>query len=242
MPQPEPPVHSSEYADVSIPERHHGLAIRVLGWLLSWLFRIYSATWRIHVEGMEQLETAIARGHKVLFVFWHGKYLPLAPLLTRHSACAFSSASMRGDIIVEISRHFGLDAIQIPDHGGNRSLDLMRRELFKRRTCAIAVDGPLGPQHDVHRGAIRLASELGFVLLPVSVDAVRTHVLEKRWDRMELPALLTRLYVIVGEPLTVSSHLTEQDISHWKVRLGAALTALDQRAQQKAAPSRATRR
>ena len=242
MQQPEPPVDSPEHTDVSMPERRHGLAVRMMGWLLSWLLRIQSATWRVDVEDMGQLQNAIARADKVLVVFWHGKFIPLFPLLAGYSLCVFTSVSLRGDIIAEICRRFGFDAVQIPDHGGNRSLDLMRRALFERRAGAIAVDGPLGPRHDIHRGAIRLASELGFVLLPVSVAAVRKHVREKRWDRIELPALLTRLYVITGEPLTVPSHLTEQDISHWKVRLRAALTALDQRAEQKAAALRATRR
>jgi lysophospholipid acyltransferase (LPLAT)-like uncharacterized protein len=79
--------------------------------------------------------------------------------------------------------------------------------LAEARAGAVAVDGPLGPFHRVKSGVIRIASALGFELLPGSVDSRRKMVCYKRWDRMEIPMLFTRVCLVIGEPIQVPSGL-----------------------------------
>ncbi|MFQ5755398.1 MAG: lysophospholipid acyltransferase family protein [Acidiferrobacterales bacterium] len=216
------------------PTRRHRLQARVLGLIWAWVLRLQAATWRIEVEGLDRLDRMISRDQRFLLTFWHGKYLPLFALLRDHNACVFASDSPRGDVLAEISRRFGYACMQIPDHARDRSLDLMRETLPHHRAGAIAVDGPLGPHHVVHRGAIQLASELGLVVLPASVAARRKRVRKQRWDRMEVPHLFTRVYLVVGNPIIIPSDVAPDDIAGWANQLRDALEAVDRRAEDKA--------
>lgn len=164
-----------------------------------------------------------------MLCFWHGKYVPVLALCSwlwierrAENACVFTSLSERGAVIAEICRNFGLDCILIPDRGHKVSYELMRNALDEHRAGVIAVDGPLGPNRRVKQGAIRLASDLGFHLVPASVYAERSWIMQKRWDRMEVPKPLSRTGLMIGEPIPV-----DRDLSRGQVR--ALLWQLEER-------------
>ena len=217
----------------SLPKNRSRPRARILGWIWVWLLRLQRATWHSEVEGLERLDERIARGKRTLLTFWHGKYLPLFALLQGRTACVFTSQSFRGEVIAEMCRCFGYTCVQIPDDARHRSLDLLRQALVTHRMGGIAVDGPLGPYHVVKHMPIQLASELSFVLLPVSVASRRKWVLTRRWDRMEVPRPFTRVYLVIGEALEVPPSLTRGAVELWGRRLHDALEALDRQAEEK---------
>jgi lysophospholipid acyltransferase (LPLAT)-like uncharacterized protein len=229
---PEPDGSGRIARSADTPAQHSAKA-RLAGRLIAWLLRLLTLTWRIETEGVEILDGALARGEKLIVIFWHGKYIPLFSLLIGRSACVLSSVSFRGDVIAEIGRHFGYDAVQIPDHGGEHSYGLMREALSEHASAAIAVDGPLGPLHDVHRGTIRLASDLRRTLIPISVAAAPKRVLEERWDKLEIPLPMSRIVATIGRPIGIPGHMTEESLSEWKLRISAALTELDRASESK---------
>lgn len=81
-------------------------------------------------------------------------------------------------------------------------------------------------------GAIVLAARLGFAVIPVSTACRRKLVLNRCWDRRELPGLFTRVGLAVGDPLHPSTPLEHEDIKLWQERLKAALETVNQRAQK----------
>ena len=119
--------------------------------------------------------------------------------------------------------------MEIADHGGDLALTRMRDALASAALGAIAVDGPLGPYHEVKRGAIELASDLGFPLLPISVASRRKRVAAERWDRMELPRVFTTVCLEVGEPISVPRGLDEDGVERFAQAVHAALDAIDAR-------------
>lgn len=174
----------------------------------------------------------------MMLCFWHGKYLPIFSLCRwlwieqrDESACVFTSRSARGEVIAEICRHFGLDCIQIPDSGRKYSYQIMRDALASHSAGVIAVDGPLGPYRQVKQGAIRLASELGYYLVPASTSAQRTWVMAQRWDRMEVPVCFCRIGLSMGEPIFVPPNIDRAQIRGLTDRLYNTLQALERRAQ-----------
>ena len=209
-----------------------GLRARIVGCFYALLLRARGATWRKQTAGLERIDRRLASGERILFAFWHGKYVPLVVLLRGRRACVVTSRSFRGDVIAEICRWFGYESMQIPDHGGEHSLDLMRQALGDRQAAAIAVDGPLGPYHVVKRGAVQLASELGFALVPVSAAARAKRILADRWDRMEIPGLFSRVSVAIGDPIYVPSRLTAEEVQRFAQELHDALEDVDRRAEQ----------
>lgn len=217
--------------DEALPVRR-SWRVRLLAHLWVLAFRLQLATWRKEVHGLANLDDPIARGAPVLGVFWHGKYTPLFALLRGRRAVVFTSLSFRGSVIAEICRRFGYRPVQLADRGGEVSLERMRRELRGAGVCGIAVDGPLGPYHQVKRGPVLLASELGFEVVPITFAARRRRVAAERWDRMELPRLFTRVVFLVGEAMEIPPGLDGEDVGGWAAQLREALEDLDRRAAE----------
>jgi lysophospholipid acyltransferase (LPLAT)-like uncharacterized protein len=168
------------------------------------LLRARAASWRLRSAGVsENIDGQIAAGRPLIAVFWHGSYVPLLVLLRGRRARIFTSDSYRGRVIRAICSCFGYDAVLLVDHAREQNIERLRSGLRECSTAAIAIDGPLGPRHVVKRGAIQMAAELGFLLVPVGVAADRSKVVEGRWDRMEIPRWFARVGLVAGEPLVI---------------------------------------
>jgi lysophospholipid acyltransferase (LPLAT)-like uncharacterized protein len=201
------------------------------GWTMILLLRLLWATWRVNTEEIRRFD-ALLRNRRFIVCFWHGKYIPLFILLRNHDACIFSSQSFRGMVISTICRHFGYRCVLIPERG-EEAYQRMKSLLATGGTAGIAVDGPLGPRHEVKRGAVRLASELNVPLLGVSVAASRSRVEKGRWDRQEIPLPFSRVSVAVGDPIPVPSHLADDALGTWQDELARELGRLDLAAAEK---------
>ena len=172
-----------------------------------------------------------------MLCFWHGQYIPIMALCRwlwierrAETACVFTSLSARGAVIAEICRRFGLDCVLIPDGGHRYSYELMRDGLATHRAGVVAVDGPLGPNRKVKQGAIRLASELGFHLVPASTFSERNWVMKQRWDKMEVPKPFSRTSLMMGEPIPVGRDLSRSQIRGLMRELACRLECLEKQA------------
>ncbi len=211
-----------------------GVFIKLKGLLFAWVLRLQRLTWRICFQGREHLDRLYSTENPFLLCFWHGKYVPIFPLLEGYQACVVSSLSERGSVIAEICGNFGYQSAQIPDQPGSGALTLMGKVLSGARAGGIAVDGPLGPRHRVKNGVIRMASELRFELLPVSVGIRWKIVLNKRWDRMEIPLPFTTVCLVFGKPIKVPPNLRNGQIRQLADHLAKAITTLGDEAQNMA--------
>ena len=205
--------------------------IKFKGWMLSWVLRLQRMTWRIHIEGRENLDRLYADEKHFLLCFWHGKYVPIFPLLEGCKACVVSSRSVRGSVIAEIGRNFGYQSAQMPDRPSRDSLRLLGEVLSEARAWGIAVDGPLGPRGRVKSGVIRMASALEFDLLPVSLDSRRKMVFNRRWDRMEIPLPFTTVCLVFGEPIKVPPEFHSGQVKNLADKLAEAILQLDAKAE-----------
>lgn len=205
---------------------------RLEGTLWAWMLRLQAATWRLREEGTDELSRAFAEGRELLLAMWHGEYVPLFVLLRRYEGVVFTSRSRRGAVITEICRNFGYRSVELPDHGREASLELMRRALVGAQAGGIVVDGPLGPARVVKRGVVVLAAEQGRAIFPCSVASSRKRVVEGRWDHMELPRLFSRVALVVGAPLSVPPDLGGASEEAWLARVKQAMDAVDARAEE----------
>ncbi len=215
------------------------LKARVLGWFWAVFLRLLCLTWRKKYVGFRAIDAARSRGDKLMLCFWHGKYIPIMALCRwlwierrQENACVFTSLSARGAVISEICRNFGLQCILIPDGGHKHSYDLMRVALAAHSAGVIAVDGPLGPHQKVKQGAVRLASELGYRLVPAAVYANKKWIAGSRWDQMEFPWFFTRIGLSMGEPIEVLPKISRKEIRENMLLLSDSLQRLEVRAAQ----------
>ena len=188
----------------------------------------------MEIDGLQPLNEMLADGRPVLVAFWHGKYVPLFSLLRGRPAGVFTSCSFRGEVEGEICRRFGYRCVQVPDQGWEHPLNVMRRALAAESAWGLAVDGPRGPYHRVKRGVFKLASELGYAIVPASVVSRQKRVLAHRWDRMELPRFFADVYLMLGEPLEVPSGLAPDELRVWASRLRERLEDLEQQGELRA--------
>jgi lysophospholipid acyltransferase (LPLAT)-like uncharacterized protein len=124
-----------------------GVSIKLKGILFAWLLRSQCRTWRLCIQGREYLDRLYGSQNPFLLCFWHGKYVPIFPLLGGYRACVVSSLSERGSVIAEICRNFGYQSAQIPDRSEDGALIAFGEALSGARAVGTAVDGPLGPCH-----------------------------------------------------------------------------------------------
>ena len=209
----------------------HSVSIKLKGFLFAWVLRLQRLTWRVCFQGREQLDRLYSTKNRFLICFWHGKYVPMFPLLEGYQACVVSSLSERGSVIAEICGNFGYQSAQVPDRPGRGALTLMGKALSGVWAGGIAVDGPLGPRYRVKTSVIRMASAFGFDLLPVSAGSRRKIVLNRRWDRMELPLPFTTVCLSFGKPIKVPPNLRNGQIRQLAGHLAEAITDLGDEAQ-----------
>lgn len=208
-----------------------GILSHVVGLIAAKLLRIWSNSWRSDAAQMGKIDQLIADGERVILVVWHGKYLPLFALAEGRHAVVFTSESFRGKVISQICTGFGYDAVQIPSLGQNGSR-LRHMELALKSTTigVIVVDGPLGPYHQVKPGVIKLASILGYLIVPVSVTCDPKRVMTERWDKRELPNWHAKVALAVGDPIRIPAGLEVGKIKVWTRKIRFILEKCDQQA------------
>jgi len=206
---------------------------RTWGWIGVRALRILTATWREHHEGLHLLDELLENKRPHIMTFWHRKFVTLFPLLQGRPVCVATAASPPGDIIADMCDRFGYLSVQIPDHGRDHSLNLMGKAFAHADQASMAVDGPHGPYHAVKQGAIQLASDLGHLIVPVSVATRRNIVLSHRWDQLEIPVAFTRVSLVIGDPINIPPNLSQDKLPIWTKRLHDVLEELDERAERK---------
>lgn len=204
----------------------HSKNITIKGFLFTNLLRLVSKTWRVHIEGKVFLDQYYETGKPCFIGFWHGKYVPIFPLLEGYEACIITSLSTRGNVIGEICRSFGYKNAQIPDEPRLDAFRQLLHELKAVQVYGTSLDGPLGPYHQTKHGLIRLSGMLGSDLLPVTVYNSRHLTASKRWDKLEIPLPFSRLCVIFGDPISIPSHVTRIELQTLSERIGHELDEL----------------
>jgi lysophospholipid acyltransferase (LPLAT)-like uncharacterized protein len=189
---------------------------------------------RIQTEGEEQIRNFFAGEQKVLFGFFHGDYLLLFPRFKRPDVCIFSTRSRRGELLSRLIHLFGYTPGLIPDTRGSKlALEQMVQQLRKGYHAVLAVDGPLGPYHQVKHGIVVLAQRTGNPIIPVAMASSWNLVFKKRWDRYTIPLPFTRALILFGEPLSVPADAGQEEIESFRSKVEEELNRLNRSAHER---------
>ena len=172
------------------------LGIKV--WFLSRLVMVLKATWRVHTHGREVFAAAMDRGGAVI-TFWHGEQLPLVPLHASRGIAGLASLSADGTLLAGVIDRLGYTVVRgSSSSGGAAAFAACRSALEDHLSPALALDGPRGPRHRVHTGAVRLSRETGAPIVLMASHA--RHALNlKSWDGFQIPLPGTRVDVAYGQ-------------------------------------------
>lgn len=206
------------------------IALNSIGSTIAYCYQKWSKSWCKDEEDIIRLERLIESDENVILVFWHGKFIPLFALLEEHDATVFTSDCFRGEIIAKICNRFGYQPSLIPPGGQGNSYRHIHKTLKTATLGAFAVDGPLGPNRQAKPGAVKFASSLGHVIVPISVACDSKFVVKKRWDKRELPHWGTTVTLAVGDPIRVPVGLRSNELNGWNDKVTAAINDVDRRA------------
>ena len=140
----------------------------------------------------------LASERPLVFAFWHGQQLPLLAV-RRGPTATLVSLSPDGELQAGAMRALGLEVVRgSASRAGASGFRTVVRALRGGRDAAFAADGSRGPLHRAKPGAARAAILAEAQLVPVAGAAARRIVLERAWDRFELPLPFTRVVVCAG--------------------------------------------
>lgn len=184
-------------------------------------------TYRWIEDGAEYLAAVEASGRQPILALWHGRILPATLYFRDRGVVALTSQNFDGEWIARLMRRFGYaQARGSTSRGGARALVEMKRALEAGRPVAFTVDGPRGPARVVQPGAVWLAAATGQPILPFHIEASRAWT-ARSWDRTMVPKPGARLAMAIGAPLEIASDTSPAAIEAGRVRLHAALEALE---------------
>jgi lysophospholipid acyltransferase (LPLAT)-like uncharacterized protein len=179
---------------------------------LSLLRLVWSWSRVVRVIGAEHIAAALGRAPSFIPVYWHQHTVFCVKHLLEHRRAGLKlgfliSPSVDGEIGAMIVRNLGGEVIRgSSSHTGARALrDYYQALAHEGVSPAITPDGPRGPPWKFKPGAVLLAQLSGRPMIPLSYAASRAWKI--KWDRFVIPWPLSRIVVVVGEPVYVPKGL-----------------------------------
>ena len=186
------------------------------------LVRVYSWTFRLHVENEKPWLDYLQEGGRVLLCGWHQQFFSAIGHFKNYSSyrpALMISQSKDGDIIAGIAEKSGWHAVRgSSSRNGGRALKEMVVQLQHSGLAAHVVDGPKGPAGIIKAGAVSLARAAGAVVVPIYTSSDRAWYF-KSWDRFMLPKPFAKVYLRFGEMLDLTTGEGDEAFEVHRMRL-----------------------
>lgn len=198
------------------------------------VIRTLGATWRIRIEREDALERARARSPRVIFVFWHGRLLPLSFTHRDRRIHILASEHADGEMLGQAMRRLGFGHVRgSSTRGGARAILELVEKARAGFDLGVSVDGPRGPRGVVKPGVVEVARQTGAAIVPITAASSRRRVFSS-WDAFELPAPFARVVVRYGEPVTVEANADRAVADARRLEVERELTRITEEADRAA--------
>ncbi len=196
-----------------------------------WLLRL---TLRVRFENADDLFARWERGEQLLVAFWHNRVVMMPCANRSRKLCVMNSRSRDGEIATRAMARWGIHSVRgSASRGAIGGFLQLIRAYRDGYSLALVPDGPRGPRYQAKAGMIHLARTTGAPLFPVTYSASRKLEL-RSWDRLIIPLPFATIRFIVGEPLRVPRHATDEDVERLRQELENRLNAITARADAEA--------
>ena len=207
-----------------------GVGFRLLGVFGALLLLVWRSLLRIRV--VEDPRPALrAAGRRYVYAILHAQQLNFILLSDDTPIAAMVSASRDGDTLVPLCKIRGVVPVRGStrkrgvDKGGRQALALMEQAVLDGMPALLAVDGPRGPRGCVHWGVVNLALATDACVVVAGVFPSRRRLLERTWDRTQLPLPFATLVGRFREP--IDSRDYAGDAPGLRARVAEELQALE---------------
>lgn len=161
-------------------------------------------TTRLKRVGTEHHRRLRERNKRFIYAFWHEQQVFFTWTHRDDNVSVLVSLSKDGELIARTMALSGIGAARgSSSRGAGEALRALTREVECGRDIGITPDGPKGPRRVPKSGALYLARELGIPILPTANALERKLVLQKSWDKFQVPLPFGKAVLAYGEPLNV---------------------------------------
>lgn len=195
-------------------------------------------TCKVHITGIEQLQTYIDAQQAMLPCYWHQQMTFAIDFLLRLSqqgvqASVLVSPSKDGDIGTAVLKKLGVGVLR---GSANRTGALALRDVYltvSKEKCSVgaAVDGSSGPARKAKVGAVTLAQLSGAPIIPIA-NACNRKVYLNGWDNFFLPLPFSTVHILIGQPIEVGKRVSIEQITEFQQQLTDQLNQLSIKAEQ----------
>lgn len=207
----------------------------LIGRLLRLIVKEICKKCQINIYGIETLFELAAK-ESCLLVAWH-QHIPLVDYFVPPNcfkSIVLVDRSRDGKIASGLASFSKIIEVPTSHRKKHKALIRLMRHLYNERAVGvIAPDGPTGPARCVKPGSIAVAKKMKIKIVPCSFASSHYWALPT-WDRMHLPKPGSRIAVLFGPPLDVSSLTLEEGAK----ALEFALNQLEKQAHESICSSR----
>jgi len=205
----------------------------VLCWLGAQFIRLVHATGAWRVEGGQFPAALWSENKPFILAFWHGRIMMMPYCWRRDKAINMLISQHRdGQFIARTVSHFGIDTVAgSSSKGGSAALRSMLRSLKQGECVGITPDGPRGPRMRASDGIVHVARMSGVPVIPCGFSARRRKLLGS-WDRFAIAYPFSKGVFVWGEPITVPSDATAEQLELARLAIENGLTAVTQSADR----------
>jgi len=169
-------------------------------------------TTRLQAMGEEHLQPFRDAGKPVIYVFWHGRLLPLIHVHRRQGVVVLVSEHGDGEYVTRVLLQMGFGVVRgSSTRGAVGGLKGLIRAAAQGHDLAVTPDGPRGPNREFKHGALTVARMTGLPIIPIGVGA-KDGWHTNSWDQFLVPRPFSTVRVAYGPPRLVSRDASEEEI------------------------------
>ena len=162
---------------------------------------------------------------KCIYIFWHSKMLAGWWLFRNKNAAAMVSQSKDGEILNGILTKWEYEVIRGSGSSrGKEALNELIESAKSGKNIILTPDGPRGPAGIIKNGALVISNKTGLPIVPVRITYLRKKVLEKSWDKFEIPFPFSTCNVVFGSKYNYKEYLDEPELKKFKESVSKEMT------------------
>jgi lysophospholipid acyltransferase (LPLAT)-like uncharacterized protein len=186
--------------------------LKFIKWIVS--------SYRFNAYGMERV-LELAKDNTLVFATMHGQMTGVMHILKHYeNIVSMASKSKDGDIAEAVFKYLGVNKIVrgSSSRRGKEALIELIKNIDKKSTVCMTVDGPKGPRLKVKPGVIYIAKQTDKIIIPI-VYSCKYYIQFKSWDKFMLPYPYSKLNVFYGSPFYVSDNTDKETIEKERLEL-----------------------
>lgn len=189
------------------------------------IVNLYAKTWRYKLVNRQVYDQLYKNNKKVVMAIWHDSILPCTFLHRHEGMVTIASDSKDGALITYALNKWGFHVARGSSTRGGVKAALKAVKLSSeyKTPCAVTVDGPKGPRHQVKDGAIFIGKKLDKVIV-IGLMSCKKYKRFNSWDKFILPLPFAEITITYSNPIYLSDSMEKEDIEKEKLMLQNCMT------------------